>query len=110
MTPYTANMTQDATYWPFLSVDEFNKPTFGPPALIKCRWQDKQELFRSAEGEQLTSTSVVYPDRALVRKGYLFRGITDTINPRSVSGASQILQISDSPSLDGRRTLHKVLL
>lgn len=110
MNPYIANMTQDATYWPIVSVDSFNKPVYGSPVPIKCRWQDKQELFRSVEGEQLVSQAVIYPDRPVLRKGYLYRGIIATSDPRTVEGAHQIIQIGDSPSLGGTRTLYKVFL
>src|SRR5262245_37405445 len=35
------------------------------PVLISCRWQDTQVLFRDSKGREVTSSSVVYPDRRL---------------------------------------------
>lgn len=110
MTPYTRNMTQVATYWPPGANDGFGGVSYGAPVAIKCRWQDKAELFRDAEGQELTSSAVVYVDRPLEAKGYLFEGDSTDADPLSVDGAREVRQIGKSPSLKGSRVLHKVWL
>ena len=110
MNPYTRNMIQDATYWPPGANDGFGGTSYGAPVGIKCRWQDKAELFRDSEGQELTSSAVVYPDRELEVKGYLFEGTTSEADPLSVEGARQVLQAGKSPALKGSKVLHKVWL
>ena len=110
MNPYTRNMEQDATYWPPGDADGFGGVSYGSPVEIKCRWQDKAELFRDAEGQELTSSAVAYVDRPLEVKGYLFEGTSAVADPLSVDGAREVRQLGKSPSLKGSRVLHKVWL
>jgi len=105
--PYTRNMTQAATYWPPGSPDGFGGVGYGAAVAIRCRWQDKAELFRGADGQELTSSAVIYPDRPLARKGKIALG---TVAGAPSAGAREIRQISDSPDLRGTKTLHKVWL
>ena len=110
MNPYTRNMTQDATYWPPGANDGFGGTSYGAPAAIKCRWQDKAELFRDAEGREVTSSAIVYPDQELSVRGYLLLGESVASDPQQVSGAREIRQAGTSPALKGGRVLNKVWL
>jgi hypothetical protein len=60
------------------------------------------------------AAAVVYPDRELALQGYLVRGNATDLPPgtdaRDVMGASEIRNVSTSPSLDGAEVLHKVTL
>lgn len=114
MAIYTRHMNQVATYWTPGSNDGFGGVVLGPPVVIKCRWQNKRDLVRNAQGQEVVSSTIVYPDRALQHKGYLALGdFTDQVDsdglldPKEVGG-SQIIQVGDSPSLDGTTTLYKV--
>lgn len=111
MTPWTRNMTQTATYWaPTGSYDEYGRVAFSAPVTIACRWEDRAELVRTAEGDEFTSSSVVYPEKELARQGYLFLGTSVATDPRTVSGAHEIRQKGRSPSLAGLQVLNKVWL
>lgn len=107
MRPYTRNMTQDATYWPPGINDGFGGVGYGDPVHIKCRWQDTAVLFRDSEGREVTSSSVVYPDRELAITGKLARGAFDG---RPHESAKEIRQVGQSPSLKGNEVLHKTWL
>lgn len=107
---YTRNMPHDATYWPPGAVNAANEMTMGSPVSIKCRWQDVAKLFTDSQGKQLVSTAVVYPDRPLLREGWLVRGISATADPRTVVGAQPIRQTNASDNLQGTLTLNKVFL
>lgn len=115
--PYTKDMRQVATYLPPGAPDGFGGVTLGAPDIIKCRWQDKAELFRSSEGQELTSSAVVYVDRMLEPRGYLalgdFSGDVDSdgfLSLDDVPGAREIRQIGTSPSLRVEDELIKVWL
>lgn len=107
---YTRNMHQTATYWPPGAPDPFGMPTFLEPVVVKCRWQDKAELFRDPEGRETTSSAVVYPAQPLEAGGYLLLGESTELNPKEVPGAREIRQKGSSPSLRNSRVLHKVWL
>lgn len=108
MQTYTRNMRQQATYWPPGQPDGFGGTTTGDPVAIRCRWENKAEQFRDALGEEATSSAVVYVDRELVLDGYLT--LSEYSGTPVDAGARQIRQVQSSPSLDGQRVLHKVML
>lgn len=107
---YGRNMNQLATYWPPDGQDGFGMPRFSDPVPVYCRWQDKVELFRDAQGRETTSSAVVYPAQPLEIGGYLLLGKSEAEDPKKVPGAKEIRQKGASPGLRGRVTLHKVWL
>lgn len=108
MNPYTRNMRQDATFWPPGSNDGFGGVAHGLPVAIKCRWQDQQALARDAEGNEFTSSAIVYTDRALAAEGYLALGTFADDDP--VESAREIRQVGSSPNLRQTTELHKAWL
>jgi len=104
---YTRNLKQDATYWPPGTNDGFGGVSFGAAAPIKCRWEDKAELFRNAQGQEVTSSAVVYVDRVLAIKGKLALGTFAGTPPVT---AREIRQVGGSPNLKAARDLNKVWL
>jgi hypothetical protein len=108
MTPYTADMTQAATYWPPTGADAFGTTTHGTAVAIMCRWQDRAVLFRDIDGQEMTSSAIVYPDRALAPRGQIALG-THAGTPLA-AGAKEVRQAGTSPDLDGDEVLHKVWL
>lgn len=110
MTVYTHNLTQTLTYWPPSGNAPGGGVTYGSPVQIKGRWQDKRDLIRSADGQEVASSAIVYVDRELADKGRLYRGISASANPLTVIGAREILSRGSSPSLDGAVELLKIWL
>ncbi len=103
-------MHQTLTYWEHLGVDRFGAQSFAAPRQVACRWQDVAVLFRDAQGEQRTSSAVIYPIEQLELKGWVKRGIDYSVNPVGIPGAFQILQKADSPNLSGTITLNNVFI
>lgn len=117
MTAWTLGLNQTATYIPPGPVDVHGQRAApAAPVVIRCRWQDVAQVFRSPSGEELTSSSVVYPDRELEVGGYLILGDqTDgvdsdgMIDPRNV-GALEIRGLGRSPTINADVDLHKAYL
>lgn len=108
MRPYTRNMNQHATYWPPGSNDGFGGTAYGTPTPLKCRWQNKQVLFRDTQGREVVSEAVVYVSVPLANGGRLALGaMTDPTPPET---AKEIRAIQDSPNLRANAVLHKVVL
>lgn len=107
LTPVTRQLKQDASYWPPAGNDGYGGVAYGAAVAIKCRWQDVAELFRNAQGQEVTSSAVVYVDRALAIRGKLALGIITGTPP---AAAREIRQTGSSPSVDAQRALLKVWL
>ncbi len=90
MTWTTENLRESVTYWAPSGVNNFGDPSFATPTTVKSKWEDRTELFIDGEGREQRSRSVIYVDTDLVTGGYLLRGISDTADPLSVTGAFMI--------------------
>lgn len=118
MTAYTRGLRQKATYWSPGAPDGEGGIAYGNPVVISCRWQDKSVLFRNAQGQEETSSSIVYPDRELSIRGLLAEGdLSDDfssegwLDPETLYGAAREIRGRDaSPSYHGSVTLNKVFL
>lgn len=105
---YTRNLRQIATYWPPAVNDGFGGLTFSTPVRIKCRWEDTAVMFRDVNGEQATSSAVVYVDRSLEIGGHLYQGIGETNTP--TDGSREIRQVGKTPNLSNNLVINKVWL
>jgi len=111
MTPYTEGMYQTATYWAPNGSDGFGGATFAAPILITCRFQTVTTLIRSAQGQELATSSIAYTDRKLLEEGYFAEGDhTSVADPRQYADAALILTSNASPSLDATEVLYKVTM
>lgn len=107
-TYYKQNMTQDATYWPAGANDGFGGVAFGGAVAVKCRWQDDAKLARDADGNEFTTSSIIYIDQAVAAKGYLAKGAFTGTTPDA--SAREIRQVYITPNLSGDLLLVKAAL
>lgn len=110
MTNYARNMPETLTYWARTGTGGTGEPTFAAPVQINCRWEDKAVLFRDAYGVERTSKAIVYPAQALALQGWIYLGTSAAADPRTVTGAFEVMQTGRSNNLGGTLTLHKVYL
>jgi len=104
------NLYQTATYWAPGAPDEYGLVSFSAPVSMDCRWQDVAELYRDANGNELTSSSIVYFASDVLRQGWLFEGSSVAADPKTVDGASEIRRVDSSPNLTNTQSLYKVYL
>ena len=102
-------LTQTITYWAPQGRDGFGKYTFSAPQTMNARHEEKLETIKQSDGEIEQSTIVIWTKNKLERGGYVYIGTTTATDPTTVSGAKEILQNIDIPSIDGNTVLHKVL-
>lgn len=96
------SLLEDITYWPPTSgaTNDFGHPIFVTPVLITGRWEDKLQQIRKANGEEVTSSTMVYVDRDLDISGYLAQGdLTDEVSPLVIDGAKEIQATMTTPDL-----------
>jgi len=72
---------QHAVWWKRLTADRFGNFSFDGPVEISCRWDDTNENFIDARGEELTSHALVYVDRPMSPGDRLMIGELDTNTP-----------------------------
>ena len=91
---------QDITHWPTLTKDGLGGFTFAAPVLLKGRWEDKQELFRDKNGEEVLSEAWVYLETDIVIGDYIAENDqTGTPDPTTLQDAHQVRQFIKIPDL-----------
>ena len=105
MTVYARNMRQDATYFPPAGQDGFGDLSFGAGVSVKCRWQNKADLFRDQQGREVMSSAIVYVAQEVAIGGRL--GLGTVANP---ADALEVRNVVESPDLRNEKTLVKAWL
>ena len=91
---------QRAWYWePEVTMhkDGFGGFTYDEPALIKCRWDDKTELIRAANGEEKVSRAEILVIDDLVNGGLLQLAEDGEDPPGEPTNAHAILVVQKNP-------------
>ena len=101
---------QQITYWSNPASDGYGGNTFGTPVTLLGRWQDKQEEFTDPEGKLNTSMAVIFLSREVQVGGYLFLGVSKTVDPTSLHEAYLIKQYTNTPDLRNLFNLRKAFL
>lgn len=105
------HLLQTATHWALTGRGEFSGFTYATPVTLSCRWEDKQELFRSAQGEELTSKAIVYVATDVIEGDYLIEGdYTDVSDPATLSEAFRVMGFSKIPDLRNIQMVRKAFL
>ena len=111
MTARTRNLEQIATYWPPGNNDGFGDVSFGTPITVQVRWQNKAELFRDDQANEVVSNAVVYIDQAVENKGYLSLGNqTAESSPIGLDAAYEVRAVGNTPNLSNSEVLYKAWL
>lgn len=104
-------LNDTATTWSVTS-DGFGGFTFGSPVTIRCRWEDKSELFRDPTGDEVVSNAVVFLESDVVVGDYLYHGTSTEADPVAAHGslAQRIKQFNKIPDLRSVEQLRKAFL
>lgn len=109
-------LIDDAVLFPYSGVNGYGEMSFGTAVDIKVRWEDRQEIFVSVDGINLTSKAIVHVNRDIVPNGYLYKGTkseltpSELANPKLVEDAFAIKAFRKMKSVSGKYTLRKVYL
>jgi len=103
-------LNQQATYWASLGQDEYSRTSFAAPTTIAVRWEDTAEVIRNKKGDEYVSKSTVFCATDFALDGYLYNGVSAEADPRVVSGAHEIMQISKIPDLRSMQELFTAFL
>ena len=109
-------LKQTAVYWGNPQSNGIGGRTFDEAVEIDVRWEQKQELFIDAAGQETRSNAVVYADQDVDMGGYLFLGeLTDLSSieegdPLAVDGAYEVRGFGSTPNLKADQSLRKIWL
>jgi hypothetical protein len=112
----TSNLRQTAVYWGNPQSDGSGGRTFDEAVEVSVRWEDKQELFIDASGQEVRSNAVVYVASDLDLGGYLYLGeladldSSEAADPFVLAGAREIRGWGKTPSLKADISLRKAWL
>lgn len=95
---------QKAVYWGNPTPDGYGGNTFDDPVEVDCRWEERNDMFRDAYGQEKVAHSVVFLGQDVDVGGYLFLGDLDDIasdeTPESTDGALEIQAFRKIPDID----------
>lgn len=114
----THNLNQTAVYWGSPASDGAGGRTFGSayPEEINVRWEQKQELFIDANGQEVRSNAVVFVGQDVDLGGYLYLGTLEDLSsaeeadPLTTRGAYEIRGLGKMPDLKAGRFVRKIWL
>jgi hypothetical protein len=91
---------QQLTYWPPAGTNRYGQRTYGTPAILQGRWEDRNEEVQTIGGQKIVSQSIVYTESDVGVNGYLAQGDhTATADPTLVVGAHEIRAFNRIPDL-----------
>lgn len=111
MTMISRMLKEDVTRWPNTGSNGYGGFTFGTPIILKGRWEDKAELFRTLENEEEVSSAIVFLESDIVVGDYFARGDeTATSDPTTLSTAFRSRNYHRTTDLRNLNALRKVFL
>ena len=94
------NLKQTLTYWALSTGhNKDGSRKFSTPVEVMGRWEDKQELFVNANGEETQSTAKVFVASDVEIGGWLYLGISTDADPQNVTGTKEIKGFAKIPNL-----------
>jgi hypothetical protein len=103
----TGNLKQTATVYSRGAPDGMGGYSFSS-STVKCRWEDKQVLFLTNDGEESTSRAIIYVDTDISIGSMIILGeVTDATPPK---GSYEVLHFNKSPSVKGGQFERKVIV
>ena len=103
-------LNQTATYWALTGVDKFGSSIFSAPVSVEVRWEDKQEIVLTGQGEQRNTKSEVWVDQELTKNGFLLLGVSVELDPRLINEAFEIVDFYITSGLTGEDFVRKAIV
>ena len=112
MTDYIArNLKQTLTLWAKSSIDVFGKVTWATPITVKCRFEERSELFIDASGNEVRARARVYIDTDAALGDYILLGTSTVADPTTLTNtAFEVRDFKKIPNLAGTRFERRVFI
>ena len=109
-------LKQTAVYWANPTATGAGGRSFDAPVEVSVRWEQKQELFVNADGQETRSMAVVYSAQDMDLDGYLYLGTLNDISsaeeadPMILAGAFIIRGFESVPNVKATQYLRRIWL
>ncbi len=106
-------LRQTCVYWAPADADAFGQPGYASGVQMKCRWEDRREEVRTADGRDLVIKTVVYTEQDVAEGGVLWLGLladANTADPLANDGADEIQTFMKTPNFKAREFLREAML
>lgn len=110
-------LTQTIVYWALDKPDGRGGYLFDSPVEITGRWEDRQEKFVDANGEEVISKSIIFLNQDVTINGWLYLGEFSDLSsgeladPGEIEGPAGIIrQVKKTSSIDGTEFLREAIL
>jgi len=109
-------LNQTAIYWSLPTNDGMGGKIFSDGVEVSVRWEDRQQIFIDAKGQEIISRAVVYVDKDMDIGGYLVLMDFDSLasdevdNPLLISTAMPIRTFSKMPSFKATKFIRLAVL
>jgi hypothetical protein len=104
------NLRHKVTWWP-TSQAAYGGFSFGMPELLRGRWEENAQQFRTPEGEEVVSSAIAYLSADVSIGDYIMLGdFTDHSDPTALQGAYRVRQFSKVTNLRNISVIRKAFL
>ena len=107
-------LKQTAVYWQATGRIASGGYTFDSPEEIKCRWEDRHEIYHTSTGEERKSLAIVMVDFDISPGDMLYLGnlvdLDSSSDPMTEPLGKQVLEISKVYNLRGTTAFRKAYL
>ncbi len=112
MTFLSTTRIHTATLWEVDDVDSAGDPSFSPasPRTVSVRWEQREEVFRGASGEELRAGHVVWLGEDVNVGDFLYLGTSTQAVPTDQPGALSVQDFRRVESLGGQLVDRRALL
>lgn len=106
-TKITHWLKQTAVYWGNPTYTATGGRTFDDPVELDCRWEQRSDMFRDAQGNEVHSNAIVFVNSDVVVGGWLYLGELDDLSsseeadPQTVDDAYEIRRFDKIPDYSG---------
>lgn len=103
-------LNQTITRWQRTGQDGYNKPIFATPTTMSGRWEAGRVFGRGDDKETIINSAKVFLTEAVSVGDYLYLGESTATNPLTLSGAGEVKDCKDYPSVDASVFLYVALV
>lgn len=105
-----------AVLWAVTGKNAYNELIFSAGVEVFVRWEDKQEIFISEEGKELSSKAILHINQDVIPDSFMFLGDLDDLttaqkaDPKLCETAYAVKSFKKTKSVGGIYILRKVYL
>ena len=107
---YSSLLQDTITMWVPSTNDGFGGLAYATPVQVLGRWQNDNENYQDADGEEFVSSAIIYTKQQLVQNAWCYEGTSAQANPQNQEGAYRIRRLYTTSTPNDSITVFKAIL